>query len=120
MIVAAKGLVSVRPILWQQQLAEAIIQSIGESLRRSPPFCLVVDMPDFLNMQTRMFCGFGPECAPDGDASAQALIAAERLESQFLLVGLTERMEEFFRVLEVGTLRFSKVKHVALSIIVDL
>lgn len=63
------------------------------------------DMPDLINMQTRMFCGFGPECAPGLDQMEQAKLAAERLENEFLIVGLLDKLPQLFRVLEVSDTR---------------
>ncbi len=60
-------------------------------------------------MLTYVFCGYGPECKPSRAPRnsylwTMARVAADRLEAEFVVVGLLEEFRNFFRVLEVGPL----------------
>ena len=61
--------------------------------------------PEMLNMQTHMFCGYGPECDPSSSAShlwSMANAAADRLETEYALVGILEQLPESLRAFQVG------------------
>ena len=56
-------------------------------------------------MQTHMFCGYGPECNPSSSASdlwSMANVAAERLETEYVLVGVLEQLQESLEAFQVG------------------
>ena len=55
-------------------------------------------------MQTHMFCGYGPECKPSSSASdlwSMANVAAERLETEYVLVGVLEQLQESLEAFQV-------------------
>ena len=67
-------------------------------------------------MLTYVFCGYGPECKPSRAPRnnylwSMARVAADRLEAEFVLVGLLEEFRNFFRVLEVGRIRVGSEGH---------